>query len=96
MPRVGLRDSEELSDEASRTLLWAEVLGNITVLRSTPIEEIPSLAEELGVDRVVLASSGHLDSHGCGGDLVERALLTSTKVPLCFISRFMGGSSSDT
>lgn len=40
----------------SQEFLWAEILSEVTVLKNTPVERIPALADSLGADLAVLTT----------------------------------------
>lgn len=44
------------ADGAGPANLWAEILSEVTVLKNTPLERIPALADSLAVDLVVLTA----------------------------------------
>jgi nucleotide-binding universal stress UspA family protein len=45
------------AEGAGHANLWAEILSEVTVVRNTPIERVPALADSLGVDLVVMTAS---------------------------------------
>jgi len=43
-------------NRARQAVLWAEILSEVTIVKNTPIERIPGLAESLGAELVVLTT----------------------------------------
>jgi nucleotide-binding universal stress UspA family protein len=78
------------SDEMRRAILWADLLSNVFVLKTTSAEEIPALAQSLKVDRVVLIRLGDSVARPRAGRSIEQDLMTSLTVPLCIMGRAMG------
>jgi nucleotide-binding universal stress UspA family protein len=90
LPRFTQNGARTWSDDMQRALLWADSLSNVSVLKSAPPAEIPALAESLKVDRVVLTKLGDSVARPRAGKSVEQDLMTSLRVPLCFMSGVMG------
>jgi nucleotide-binding universal stress UspA family protein len=90
VPRFSQGGAQTSFDDMEHALLWADLLSNVVVLKSTPVEQIPALAESLKVDRVVLTTPGSSVAHPRAGLSVEQHLMTSLTMPLCAMSRQMG------
>ena len=50
------RNHDSETEIGKRSCLWAEILSEVTVLKNTPIERIPALADSLGADLEVLTA----------------------------------------
>ena len=90
VPNLAHGGAQTWSDETRRALLWADLLSNVVVLKSTSAEEIPALAQSLKVDRVVLIRLGDSVARPRAGRSIEQDLMTSLTVPLCIMGRAMG------
>lgn len=90
VPKLAQRGTPTWSDDMRSALLWADLLSNVSVLKSTPPEEIPALAESLKVDRVVLTKLGDSVARPRAGRSVEQNLMTSLKVPLYIMGGVLG------
>lgn len=78
---------------ADQALLWAEILSEVTVLRSTPIERVPALADSLGAEMVVLTRPDIGRMPFPDGNRSETDLFGSLKVPIMVCGMRSGMSS---
>lgn len=67
---------------SSQTLLWAEILSEVTVLKNTPVERIPALADSLAADLVVLTAPEIGRIPFCAGETGAVDLFGSLAAPI--------------
>lgn len=82
----GLRSQEAPSDDARRALLWAEILSEATILRSSGFEQVPQIADSIGADIVLLLAP---DSRATplNAPQFDAGLLGSFEAPVLVFSR---------
>jgi nucleotide-binding universal stress UspA family protein len=73
---------QQLLNGARQAFLWAEVLSEVTIVKNTPAERIPALADSLGVQLVVLTRSAVGLMQFRNGNGVDTDLFGSLRLPI--------------
>lgn len=83
-----------LGSGASQEFLWAGILSEVTVLKNTPVERIPALADSLGADLTVLTTPeiGRVPFRGT--DTADMDLFGSLAIPILIFGLRMKMTSS--
>jgi nucleotide-binding universal stress UspA family protein len=74
--------AEQGVDGTRQAFLWAEILSEVTVLKNTPIERIPVLADSLGAELVVLTTPAIGLTRFRTGNGFETDLFGSLAIPI--------------
>lgn len=72
---------EQSANGARQAFLWAEILSEVTVVKNTPIERIPALADSLGAELVVLTTPAVGLMRFRNGNGLESDLFASLAAP---------------